>query len=202
MQIIDIGIDNPKEHFMELVNKITDAIFCDIQGNYGELTSLNNRCLTNSGSISSWLDNMPNMDQTPSFASYLTNNNEYTDRDYSSLNDEIMNSGVIIPSGQLLIRGGSDIAEGFTEKPVSFTVDMAVAIWHARHIRSHQINGEPMFFHVAIASENFKKKACINFGEGKLGHEREVLLQKGSKFELVKVSENGHSPCVKLWEVA
>ena len=57
-----------------------------------------------------------------------------------------MNSGIILPSGQLLIRGGSDIAEGFTLKPVSFTVDMAVAIWHARNIRKHQLNGEPMFF--------------------------------------------------------
>lgn len=201
MQTIDIGIVNPKESFLELVDKISNAIFCDIRGKYGDLTSLNAKCLTNSESISSWLDSMPNMEQTPFFASYLTNNNKFTDSDYSFLNDEIMNSGIILPSGQLLIRGGSDIAEGFTLKPVSFTVDMAVAIWHARNIRKHQLNGEPMFFHVAIVSENFKKKACINFGEGKLGHEREVLLQRDSKFELIEVSENGYSPCVKLWEI-
>lgn len=201
MQTIDIGIVNPRENFLELVDQISDALFCDIQGNYGDLTSRNSKFLTNSESIFSWRDRMPDLENTPFFSSYLTNNNDFTPSDYNLLNDEIMNSGVFIPSGQLLIRGGSDIAEGFTLKPVSFTVDMAVAIWHARHINNHQINGKPMFFHVAIISENFKKRACINFGEGQLGHEREVLLPKGSRFELIEVSENGYSLCVKLWEI-
>ncbi len=201
MKIIDIGIDSPKENFEELVEKVTDAIICDIQTKYGELTSLNAGCLEDSGNISSWLESMPSMDRTPLFESYLTNNNEFTDSDYSILNDEIMNSGVTIPSGQLLMRGGSDVAEGFSVKPISFTVDMVVAIWHARNIRKHQINGGPMFFHIAIVSENSKKKACINFGEGTLAHEREVLLQKGTKFELINESENGYNPCVKLWKI-
>ena len=50
-------------------------------------------------------------------------------------------------------------------------------------------------------SEKDVVKVAVGSPDHTMGHEREVLLQRDSKFELIEVSENGYSPCVKLWEI-
>ncbi len=101
-----------------------------------------------------------------------------------NLDKEISINGFELKKGTILFHGNcKEIIK--TIKPTSWSTSPAIAVWHARKHRNHELNGKPIYIHILKIVNNTKFKACAYFKSHEFSQEKEVLLQSSLDLNLI-----------------